>query len=151
MQLHISFQLVSWAKLEFSSGGRRRNGRKYFRCQILPGCNYRPQAKEVKTKLMNLDTGANRLITWKDYLFTVLNKNVKSQLCTADSKNSLRVDGVGTVGNILDVKFCPDATTHFISISKLGQTRILFGWTASERSEIFQMSNFARMQLQTSS
>ena len=52
------------------------------------------QAKEVKTKLMNLDTGANRLITWNDHLFTMINKNVKSQLCTADSKNFC----VGTVG-----------------------------------------------------
>ena len=40
-------------------------------------------------KLMNLDTGANRLISWKDYLFTALNKNVKNRLCTANSKNSL--------------------------------------------------------------
>ena len=40
---------------------------------------------------------------------------------TADSKSSLRVDGVGMVGNISDVKFCPDATADLISISKLGE------------------------------
>ena len=75
------------------------------------------QAKEVKTKLMNLNKGTNRLVTWKDYLFNVLNKNVESQLCTADSKNFLHVYGVGTVGDISDVKYCPNATTDFISIS----------------------------------
>ena len=103
------------------SSSARRGGRGGRVSSVFQQDGVAFQAKEAKTKLMNLDTGANRLITWKDYLFTVLNKNVKSQLCTADSKNSLRVDAVGTVGNISDVKYCSDATTDLISISKLGE------------------------------
>ena len=51
----------------------------------------------------------------------MLNKNVKSQLCTADLNKILRVDGIGMVQNISNVKYCPDATTDLISICKLGE------------------------------
>ena len=95
-------------------------------------------AFQAKTKFMNLVTGANRLITWKDYLFTILNKNVKSQLCTANSKNSLRVDGVGTVGNISDVKYWPDATTVLISISKLGEVGFRVSFEDEEGSFVIR-------------
>ena len=68
------------------------------------------RAKEVKTKLLNLETGVIRLVMLKDCLFIILNKNVKSQLCTADRQNSLHCR-----------KYCPDKTTDLISISKLGK------------------------------
>ena len=57
----------------------------------------------------------------EELLVTMLNKNVKSQLCTTDSNHSLQVDGVRTVGNISNVKYCPDEATDFISIIKLGE------------------------------
>ena len=62
-----------------------------------------------------------RLLVYYAYLFTMLNKNVIRQLCTVDSTTFLRVDGIETVENISDVKYCSDATTDLISISKLGE------------------------------
>ena len=52
---------------------------------------------------------------------TTIDRSKTSNLRTADSKNSLHVDGIGTIGILEDVKFCERATTDLIAVSKLGQ------------------------------
>ena len=73
------------------------------------------------SSLLLLDSGANRIIIKNRKLMTTIDRSKTSNLRTADSKNSLHVDGIGTIGILEDVKFCERATTDLIAVSKLGQ------------------------------
>ena len=71
--------------------------------------------------LINIDSGANRLILRLCSWFDEINKNAKSNLSTADESGGLSVDGVGTFGSFNNVKWCKKVSVDLVSVAKLGE------------------------------
>ena len=86
-------------------------------------------AMEEEVLLMNVDSGANRVIIKKKHLFDKLDCSMKNHLRTADSKHTLRVEGVGEIGRLKDAKFCPSASTDLVAVAKLNDLgyKVSFG------------------------
>ena len=71
--------------------------------------------------LINIDSGANRLILKLAEWFDVLDKNKTSNLTTASKAGGLAVGGVGTFGNFNNVKWSSDVSVDLISVAKLAE------------------------------
>ena len=78
-------------------------------------------AQEGCIGLVNIDSGANRIILRLAEWFNFLDKNETSNLTTASKSGGLRVGGVGTFGNLSNVKWSEDASVDLISVAKLAE------------------------------
>ena len=74
---------------------------------------------EEEERLVNIDSGAHRIIIKRVYLFDQLDWMRKSALRTVNGLASLQVKRIGMIGKCNDVKFYPEAATDLISDSKL--------------------------------
>ena len=71
------------------------------------------------SRLINIDSGANRLILRLCPWFNEINKSAKSNLSTADESSRLNVDGVRTFGSFNNVKWCKKVAVDLVSVAKL--------------------------------
>ena len=62
---------------------------------------------EEEELFVNIDSGANRIIIKRIYLFDQLDRMRKSALRTANGQASLQVEGIGMIDKFNDVKICP--------------------------------------------
>ena len=99
------------------SNGRNSDHEKIAMCvfEVLIG------AHEGCGGLMNIDSGANRLILSLCVWFDELNKDKKSYLSTTNKSEGLIVHGVGTFGNFTNVKWCKKVSVDLVSILKLSE------------------------------
>jgi hypothetical protein len=78
-------------------------------------------AHEGVNGLVNIDSGANRLILRLASWFNLLDKSKSSSLTTASKSGGLIVGGVGTFGSLDNVKWSEDASVDLISVAKLAE------------------------------
>jgi hypothetical protein len=99
--------------------GGRNGGRGYL---VIEGDNevINMARGEEEAELVNVDSGANRLIIKnKDWFDSI--EIGRGSLNLAGQGTNLIVQGVGSIGSFQNVKWCPTARDNLLSVAKIGE------------------------------
>lgn len=84
--------------------------------------NYALNDEELnQSEVILIDSGCNRLAVNKKKLFTNLDENKTRLIKTALKKSIIHVKGVGEIGCLKNVYFCPDSSENLCGVNIINE------------------------------